>query len=157
MEFVISTLTPWHWLTLGVLFFAIELFAPSTFLLWPAVAAIGTGLITWLSPLLGWPVISWQLQIALFAILAIIATLFGRHFFKNNLNKESAYPTLNRRGESVKGRRITLTEPIVNGVGSATIDNTRWRLVGPDTPAGSNLRVTGTDGASLTVEPVNSQ
>jgi len=146
MEIITAELTPWHWLTIGVLFFALELFAPTTFLLWPAIAAILTGLVTWLIPM------SWHFQLVLFAVLAVSAIIVGRHFFKNRTGKESTDPTLNRRGESVKGRIITLSEPIVNGVGSAMIDNTRWRLVGPDLPAGSKLQVVGTEGSSLTVE-----
>lgn len=149
MEFVTAEFTPWHWLTLGVLFFAIELFAPTTFLLWPAIAAVVTGLTVWLIPALGW-----QLQVALFAVLAIAATLLGRTFFKKK-DKNSAYTALNRRGESVAGRIVTLQEPIVNGVGRTTIDNTRWRLVGPDTPAGTQMKVTGTEGSSLTVEEIS--
>jgi len=146
MEFITAELTPWHWLTLGALLLAIELFAPTTFLLWPAIAAIATGILVWIIPAL-----SWHLQLALFAALAVVAILLGRHFFKSK-NAESTHPTLNRRGESVKGRIVTLTAPIENGIGSAMIDNTRWRLIGPDMPAGTTLRVTGTDGSSLTVE-----
>lgn len=152
MEFITAELTPWHWLTLGVLFFAIELFAPTTFLLWPAIAAIVTGLLVWVFPILTGSALDWHLQLPLFAVLAVLATLVGRHFFKNRNTMESTHPTLNRRGESVKGRIITLSEPIENGVGSAMIDNTRWRLVGPDLPAGAKLHVTGTDGSSLIVE-----
>ena len=149
MEFLTAQLTPWHWLTLGVLFFAIELFAPTAFLLWPAGAAIATGLLVWLIP-----VFSWKLQVVIFAVLAVVASLVGRHFFKNKAIGESTHPTLNRRGESVKGRVITITEPIVNGVGSAMIDNTRWRLIGPDLPANTTIKITGTDGSSLTVQEV---
>ncbi len=140
-------LTYWHWLTLGVVLFAIELFFPTSFLLWPAIAAIITGLCTWLLPAMGW-----QLQVALFALLAVAVTLAGRHFYKNKPESTTSHPTLNRRGDSIKGRVITLEEPIVNGVGSVMIDDTRWRLVGKDAPAGTTLKVTGTEGSSLTVE-----
>lgn len=148
MEFITAELTPWHWLTLGVLFFALELFGPTTILLWPAVAAIATGIIVLLVP-----VLSWQLQLALFAVLAIATTLIVRVFIRKKSQPPSDYPALNRRGDSVKGRLITLQKPIVNGVGGEMIDNTWWRLVGPDMPAGSTLLITGTEGSSLTVEP----
>lgn len=139
-------LASWHWLTLGVLCLALELFAPTTFLLWPALAAIATGILVWIIP-----AISWQMQLALFAVLAIIATLLGRHFFKNRGAENSTHPTLNRRAEAVTGRIFTLSAPIENGVGSAVIDNTHWRLIGPDLPAGTKLQVTGTEGSSLIV------
>lgn len=152
MEFISTALTHWHWLTLGVLLFAIELFAPTSFLLWPAIAAILTGLVTWLLPTMGW-----QLQFALFALLSISVTLAGRHFYKNKSGHGTSHPNLNRRGDSIKGRVITLQEPIINGVGNVMIDDTRWRLVGPDLPAGATLIVTGTDGASLVVEEQSSE
>lgn len=147
MEFIGTELTHWHWLTIGVLLFAIEIFAPTSFLLWPAIAAVVTGFFAWLLPTM-----SWQLQLALFALLAIFVTLAGRHFYKGTTNSETSHPTLNRRADSIKGRVITLEEPIVNGIGHVMIDNTRWRLIGPDSPAGSVLTVTGTDGSSLIVE-----
>lgn len=140
-------LTFWHWLTIGVALFAIELFAPTNFLLWPAIAAIITGIFTWLLPDMGW-----QLQLALFALLAIAVTLAGRHFYKNSPDETTSHPTLNRRADSIKGRVITLEKPIVNGVGSVMIDDTRWRLIGEDAPAGTKLTVTGSDGSSLTVQ-----
>jgi len=147
MEVITGQLTPWHWMTVGVIFFVLELFAPTTVLFWPAIAAIATGIIAFLIPALGW-----QLQVALFAALAIAMTFIGRYFFKNKFRTESADNTLNKRGDSLKGRTITLSEPIVNGVGSVTIDSTRWRLVGPDAPKGSTLKVVGMDGSSLIVE-----
>lgn len=149
MDFIGTDLTHWHWLTIGVLFFAVEIFAPTSFLLWPAIAAIVTGLCTWLLPTMGW-----QLQLALFALLAVAVTLAGRHFYKNKAGSDTSHPTLNRRGDSIKGRVITLKEPIVNGVGSVMIDNTRWRLIGPDCPADTKLVVTGSEGSSLVVSEI---
>jgi len=130
---------------------ALEIFAPTSFLLWPAIAAVITGFFSWLLPDM-----SWQLQLALFALLSIFVTLAGRYFYKNKGTNQTSHPTLNRRGDSHKGRVVTLKEPIVNGVGSVMIDDTRWRLIGKDLPAGSVLTVTGTEGSSLTVEQTDS-
>jgi len=148
MELIATELTHWHWLTIAVVLFAlVEIFAPSSFLLWPAIAAVITGICSWLLPDM-----SWQIQLALFALLAIFVTLTGRYFYKNKVQSETSHPTLNRRADSHKGRVITIEEPIINGVGSVMIGDTRWRLVGKDLPAGSVLTVTGTEGSSLTVE-----
>ncbi len=140
-------LTHWHWFTIGVLFFAIEMFAPTSFLLWPAIAAIITGVITLLLPAM-----AWQLQLALFAVLAVAVTLAGRRFYKNKPDSSTGHPTLNRRAEAMTGRIITLDKPIENGIGSIMIEDTRWRLSGEDAPVGTKLIITGTDGSSLTVE-----
>lgn len=147
MDIIGTALTHWHWLTIAVVLFALEIFAPTSFLLWPAIAAVITGLFTWLLPDM-----SWQLQLALFALLAVFVTLTGRYFYKNKTGSANSHPNLNRRADAHKGRVITLQEPIVNGVGSVMIGDTRWRLTGADAPAGSVLTVTGTDGSSLTVE-----
>ena len=147
MELIGTELTHWHWLTIAAVLFVLEIFAPTSFLLWPAIAAVITGLFSWLLPDMGW-----QLQLALFALLAVTVTLSGRYFYKNKIKTETSHPTLNRRGDSRKGQVVTLKEPIVNGVGSVMIGDTRWRLIGKDSPSGSTLTVTGIDGSSLTVE-----
>lgn len=148
MEFITSELTPWHWMTVGMLLCALELIGPTTFLLWPGIAALITGVITLLIPILGW-----QLQVALFAILAVASTVAGRAFFKRTSN-DGQQSQLNRRTDSYIGRTVTLIDAIDNGVGSTLIGNNRWRVVGPDTPAGTSMLITGLDGASLVVEPI---
>jgi membrane protein implicated in regulation of membrane protease activity len=62
-------------------------------------------------------------------------------------------PFLNRRTEALIGRAFTLEKPIVDGVGAVRIDDTIWRVNGPDAAAGSRVRVIRADGANLTVEP----
>jgi hypothetical protein len=58
---------------------------------------------------------------------------------------------LNRRAEALVGRVFTLEKPIVDGAGTVRVDDTIWRVAGPDTPAGSRVRVVHADGANLTV------
>lgn len=149
MELLTADLTPWHWLIFGLLLCAVELFAPTTFLLWPGVAALITGLVTLLVPIL-----NWQMQIALFTVLAVATTLAGRMFYNRDRETLDA-PVLNRRGDSLVGRQFVLVDPIVNGVGNTTMDSTRWRVIGPDTDAGIRMEVLKIDGASLVVEPTS--
>jgi membrane protein implicated in regulation of membrane protease activity len=145
IEFITTTLTPWHWMTAGLLLCAMELLAPSGIFLWPGVAAIVTGVLT-----LVVPVSSWQLQVALFAVLAVSTALAGRAFYKR---KSSGPSSLNRRAENLIGKTIILADPIVNGVGGAYIGGMRWRCVGPDAAAGSSMIIIALDGASLVVTP----
>ncbi|MDO9062896.1 MAG: NfeD family protein, partial [Bradyrhizobium sp.] len=42
-------------------------------------------------------------------------------------------------------------KPIIDGSGTVKIDDTIWRVAGPDAPAGSRVRIVQADGASLTV------
>ena len=50
---------------------------------------------------------------------------------------ERDQPFLNRRAEALVGRVFTLEKPIVDGVGTVRIDDTVWRVTGPDSPAGT--------------------
>ena len=104
MDLLFTDLTPWHWLILGILLCAVELFAPTTVLLWAGIAALATGVLTFLVPIL-----NWQLQIALFAVLAVATTLAGRMFYR--LDRETLdAPVLNRRGDTLLGRDFILTQ-----------------------------------------------
>jgi membrane protein implicated in regulation of membrane protease activity len=58
---------------------------------------------------------------------------------------------LNRRAEALVGRVFTLEKPIIDGSGTVRIDDTIWRVAGPDTPAGTRVRVVEAKGANLTV------
>ena len=49
---------------------------------------------------------------------------------------------------------FTLEKPIIDGSGTVRIDDTIWRVAGPDAPAGSRVRIVQADGASLTVTSV---
>ena len=69
------------------------------------------------------------------------------------MEPESESPMLNRRAEALVGRVFTLEKPIVDGTGTVRIDDTIWRVHGPDRPAGSRVKVTQADGANLAVEP----
>ena len=53
---------------------------------------------------------------------------------------------------SSRGREFTLDKPIVGGVGTIRIDDTVWRVAGPDGPAGSRVRIARAQGADLLVE-----
>lgn len=143
---MIANFGPWLWLVGGFLLLAIELVAPGTVFLWFGLAALGTGLIA----VLFGP--GWQIQVMLFAALAGASLWFWWRLRRSS----AATPhesLLNERAQRHVGRRFALAEPIVGGSGRVKIDDTMWRITGPDLPAGTDVRVTSTDGATLTVEP----
>jgi membrane protein implicated in regulation of membrane protease activity len=47
---------------------------------------------------------------------------------------------------------FTLEKPIVDGAGTIRIEDTIWRVRGPDLPAGSRVKIASADGANLAVE-----
>jgi membrane protein implicated in regulation of membrane protease activity len=144
MFFALGT---WNWLIFGVVLMALELLAPGVFLFWLGLAALLTGLLSFaINP-------SWQMQILMFAIFAAAAVPLWRRLARNNRAASTSNPFLNKRAEALVGRVFTLERPIIDGSGTVRIDDTIWRVSGPDTPAGSRVRIVRADGASLTVAP----
>jgi hypothetical protein len=137
----------WWWWALAAGLLAIEIVAPGFFFLWFAASAVVLGFVLLVVPELGW---GWQL--ILFAVLGVVALMIGRPIFRRP-PPASDHPNLNRRGEQYVGRQLTLTDPIRDGVGWAKVDDSRWRVAGPDLPAGSHVRVVGCLGSTLQVEP----
>ena len=139
------TLGTWNWLIFGIVLMALELIAPGVFLFWLGLAALLVGLVSFVfTP-------SWQLQILMFAIFAAAAVPLWRRLARNSAAAQANSPFLNKRADALVGRVFTLEKPIVDGAGTVRIDDTIWRIAGPDAPAGSRVRVVQADGAKLTV------
>jgi membrane protein implicated in regulation of membrane protease activity len=148
---LVGELGPWSWWVLGLVLLAAELIVPGVFLVWIGLAAIIVGALSlalWEEPF--W---AWQLQLLLFAALAVITVVLGRRYVYRN-DKPSDQPFLNQRGASLVGRTATLHEPIAEGRGRIRLDDTFWSVMGPDLPAGTRVKVVASNGRDLTVEPV---
>ncbi|MES2751061.1 MAG: NfeD family protein [Pseudomonadota bacterium] len=144
MADILAKLGNWNWLIVGVVLMGIETFAPGVFMLWLGLAALIVGLLTF------GIVWSWQAQIIAFAALSIAMVPLWRYYSGRNA-KPTDKPFLNKRAEGLIGRVFTLEKPIVDGVGTVKIDDTIWRVSGPDAPAGSRVKIVHADGASLQV------
>jgi membrane protein implicated in regulation of membrane protease activity len=139
------TLGTWNWLIFGFILMALELLAPGVFLFWLGLAALLVGLLSFaINP-------SWQAQLLMFAVLAVAAVPLWRRVALSNKTVSKSNPFLNKRADALVGRVFTLEKPIIDGSGTVRIDDTIWRVAGPDTPAGSRVRIVQADGASLTV------
>ena len=57
------------------------------------------------------------------------------------------------RSARLVGQRARLETAIADGRGSLRIGDTLWQVTGPDLPAGTNVRISASDGIVLTVEP----
>ena len=144
---LIAELGPWSWMVLGLVLLGAEILVPGFFLIWIGIAAIIVGAIS----LLLWPLAywTWQVQVLVFLSFALAAAFSGRRLMQNRQGSDQ--PLLNRRAAQLIGRSSTLEEPIVNGVGRVRIDDTTWRVRGPDLPAGARVHVTRAEGNELTV------
>jgi membrane protein implicated in regulation of membrane protease activity len=138
------TLGTWNWLIVGIALMALELIAPGVFMFWLGLAALFVGLLSFvITP-------SWQLQLLMFAAFAAAAVPLWRRIARQKPG-ENKSPVLNKRADALVGRVFTLDKPIIDGAGTVRIDDTIWRVAGPDAPAGSRVKVVQADGASLTV------
>ena len=139
-------LTVWHWLGAGIVCLIAELFAAGAFFLGMGISAIVVAGMLWVDPS-----IDWKVQVTVFGVIAIISILIGRRYMKSR-PIESDRPLLNERGRQYVGRLFTLEEPIKDGRGRVRVDDSTWKISGPDMEAGRQIKVVDTDGVVLMVE-----
>ena len=88
-----------------------------------------------------------------FGGFAVISVLIGRLVYGSRGGRDSL-PFLNRRAEALIGHEFVLNEPIQAGFGNIRVEDSIWRVAGPDLPAGSRVTVIGVEkGVLLRVEP----
>jgi membrane protein implicated in regulation of membrane protease activity len=136
----------WLWLTLGVVLAGLEMLLPGYYLIWIAIAAILTGVLTGFVPL------ALALQVTVFVVLALISVFSARRFLDDN-PIVSSDPLLNRRGARMIGQTARVVQAIAHGTGRVQVGDGEWIARGPDAGEGEWVRITGTDGATLLVEP----
>ncbi|MEM9629693.1 MAG: NfeD family protein [Pseudomonadota bacterium] len=148
VESTIAALGPWSWFVLGLILLGLEILAPGTIFLWFGLSALVVGVV---ALTLG---LSWQVHIALFLVLSLVSLLIGRRMMAR-MASEKGDPGLNKRGSRYIGREFTLATPLNEGAGNLSIDDTIWRITGPDLPAGTKVRVEAIDGARLVVSAID--
>lgn len=137
----------WLWLALGLFLAAAEILVPGFFLIWLAAAAVLTGLLVWLVPI-GMP-----LQVFFFAVVAFIAVLAARRMLRDH-PMEELDPKMNRRGARLAGETAVVVQAIEAGQGRVRHGDSEWLARGADAAIGARVRITGSDGAVLLVEPL---
>ncbi|MCR4264974.1 NfeD family protein [Nitratireductor sp. ZSWI3] len=152
LQHVISELGPWNWMLLGFVLLAAEILLPGVFLLWIGIAAILTGALS----LQLWDAAfwSWQVQVLVFLALSLISAYLGKRLMDSRRNEETDQPLLNRRAEQLVGRTARLETAIDNGFGRIRLDDTLWRVSGPDLPVGTQVRIVAVRNGTLEVETV---
>ncbi len=141
----LTSLGPQHWLVFGLILLIAEMASGTTYLLWPAVAAFLTALVT----LTG--ATSWIADMAIFAVLVIVLTAFGRPIVRRWRNENKA-DGLNERSKTLIGTRGVITV-FANGAGSVKIADTIWRAVSDEALSpGQTVVIDSVDGATLKVK-----
>lgn len=146
---ILDVLIFWYWLALSALLLILELLVPGMYFIWMAMAALFTGGVLWLFPML-----NWEIQVIVFSIFSVMSIfLFERVVLRKPIVSDR--PLLNRRADQYIGRTYTLEQPIVNGMGKIHIDNSVWRVHGEDFTAGIRVRINGVEGVILKVERID--
>jgi len=144
IESTVQALGPWSWFVLGLILLGLEIMAPGTIFLWFGLSALVVGVLSLVFDF------AWQGDVALFLALSLISLLVGRRLMRR-MASETGDPGLNQRGSRYIGREFTLAAPLSEGAGNLSIDDTIWRITGPDLPAGTKVKVEAIDGARLVV------
>ncbi|WP_298915176.1 NfeD family protein [uncultured Algimonas sp.] len=150
---LLSQLTAWHWLALGIVLLGVELLTGSTYILWPAVSALFVGVLMFIAPGLGW-----EMQLLLFFLLSVATLVLGRTHLQR-LVKGGEPSDLNDPGQAMVGRQVRAVGDFDGTEGRVELGGTQWaaRLDGaslpvPDVKTGDLLRIRTVQGATLIVE-----
>jgi membrane protein implicated in regulation of membrane protease activity len=146
MQQFVPFLGGWTWWVIAGILLLIELMLPGVFLIWLGLAAAIMGVIDLFADL------SWQVEVAAFAVLSVLLVLFVRPRAKFTQGEPT---NLNQRMYGYVGHSYVLHDAIVNGQGKVRIDDTLWVVTGSDRHKGEWVKVKSVDGMQLVIEPAS--
>ena len=141
----------WHWVALGLILLGIELIIGTYDLLWVSAAAFLTAVFKAIMPA---PLSGLEGQLLFFAVTAIGLLIAGRTVFGDWRNRENDAPLLNKRMESLVGRRALVTRAFAAGTGRVKIGDTEWlahATTGENFGEGATVIVEGVDETAVNV------
>jgi membrane protein implicated in regulation of membrane protease activity len=147
MHDFLQGLTWWHWWIVAAVLAAAETFIPGALAIWFASAALLLGMLLLMVD------IRWELQLVLFGVLSVAATMLWWRFGRSR-EVLSEQPMLNQRAAQYVGRTFTLAEAIKDGSGKVEVGDTVWLVRGADAPVGARVKVVGVNGAVLEVQNI---
>jgi len=139
--------TYWIWLIVGLALAALEMIVPGVYLIWMAMAALAIAALAFVSdPPLAMQIISW-------VSLSLIFAFSAKRWLRDR-PIISSDPLLNNRAGRLVGETALVTQAIESGSGRVKVGDVEWNARGADAEAGARVRITGSKGADLLVEPV---
>lgn len=136
----------WVWLSIGLALAALEMVVPGVYLIWLALAALVTGVLTFVLDL------GVAVQITNFIFLSLIAAFSAKRWLRDR-PIQSADPLMNDRQGRMIGQTAVVTHALEGGSGRVRYGDGEWSARGPDLAVGVRVRITGADGTRLIVEP----
>ena len=145
---LLESMNATRWGLLGISLVALELITGTTYILWPAVAALVLSVLVFFLPL------SWELQFVIFFILSTVLLVVG-HLYLRPIMKSGEPSDLNDPSRSMLGRRVVAFTDFENGHGRVTVGDTQWKssTESEDPKIGDALVIIAVAGATLIVEP----
>jgi membrane protein implicated in regulation of membrane protease activity len=134
------------WLIFGVILLTLEVLTGTTYILWPAVAALIVGVLVFIVPL------SWELQFLLFFIIGTVLLFAGHKYFRPMM-KGGEPSDLNDRARSMVGMRVKAVNDFDTGRGRVQVGDTQWQAIMDigNAVKGDELRVVDVKGTTLQV------
>lgn len=135
------------WVIVGVVLLILELVTGTTYILWPALAALAVGGFAFVLP------IGWEMQFLLFFIISAVLLVFGHTYVRPRV-KGGEPSDLNDRARAMVGMRVKAVADFETGQGRVQVGDTQWRarLDDGNAKAGAELRVVKVDGTTLVCE-----
>jgi membrane protein implicated in regulation of membrane protease activity len=137
----------WYWWALAAVLLVFEMLLPGVVFLFLAIGAAAAGF-----ALLVVSDLSLELQLVLFAVIAVASAVALRPTLRQLQNRQAA-AHINARADALIGKTLVLDQPILAGRGRVNLGDGSWIVTGPDMVAGAKVRVTAVDGTELKVEP----
>lgn len=139
---------PWHWFAFGLVLLIAEVVTGTTYLLWPATAAMITAAFALFAP--GDAAAEW----VVFAVLTIALTLAGHFYVRGRwLKPRGGDVRLNERATALIGEIALAQSPFQAGHGQVKLNDTIWRASsGEAIGTGDRVEVVAVEGALLRVK-----
>ncbi len=135
MEFLFENLNFIHWLILGIALIILELFVWTVFLLWIGSSAITVGIIFFLLPN-----VSGLLQLLIFIVLAVVATLLSKKYYPVKTVDEQ----LHDKAKKHIGKECMIVS-IEDEVAKVQIGESLWFAKGSNLSAGQSVKIIGVE------------
>jgi membrane protein implicated in regulation of membrane protease activity len=142
MEFLFENLNFIHWLILGIALIILELFVWTVFLLWIGSSAITVGIIFFLLPN-----VSGLLQLLIFIVLAVVATLLSKKYYPVKTVDEQ----LHDKAKKHIGKECMIVS-IEDEVAKVQIGESLWFAKGSNLRTGQSVKIIGVESSTFIVE-----
>lgn len=137
----------WIWLIVGLALALLEMVVPGVYLIWLAMAALAIAVLAFVSaPPLALQIIAW-------VSLSLIFAFSAKRWLRER-PIVSSDPLLNNRLGRMVGETALVTQAIESGSGRVKVGDSEWIARGPDSATGARVRITGSRGSDLLVEPL---